>query len=680
VSADGFDLTITPGASLAVGTTYAVLISPDAVKNLNSADTFAGISDPDIWDFTTTTDGTAPTIASTSPADDATEVLPFRDLVATFSEEIALTGAGSVIIRNAGLASDEIVITLPDDQVSVSGTDLTVNPTAHLVGGTEYAVRISDDAVRDLNDNLFAGIADDTMWSFTTTAPPSGGLEVTPDHIVSSAFGVTGTLLAIDVPFVTVSPTFGGPDWPEDADDGFTAPAAVNDGIREPDNNAGGKGWEPDGTPLTEAKGYFTYPGENNGGQPSVTWTFDLPNGVVVNAVYANFGSRGSSDRALYSYAEGAASDSVTVNQHPAPSNGDLVLSWTDSDKVSHNSNFQRIFEGPITVAGGDGFEFQARDQGGNAAHIDAVVIDVGSGSGDYFIWADGFTGIDLGDPDADFDRDGLSNDTERLFGLDPTDPASANPISIPLDAAAGTLSFTRRDDALTGKFARVETSTDLVMWTEDSGAMLAAGDPDAGGIESVSVTLSPGLLSAPTLFVRIVQDDGVIFAANFEDANGGFVPVGTPNDWAWGAPNSDNDAGLILTTGNRGSTNCWGTRLGEGTAASSVITLGADSILRGPDLDLTGVTAAEFRFAAAVDANTGDTLEILVKEAGTGAVLETITPATPPATTDWANFGPFGLPSAAGKNVYLEFRFQGADAAYIGLYIDDVTVSKALP
>ncbi len=40
-----------------------------------------------------------------------------------------------------------MVITLPDDRVSASDTDLTINPTADLDLSTNYAIQISADAV-----------------------------------------------------------------------------------------------------------------------------------------------------------------------------------------------------------------------------------------------------------------------------------------------------------------------------------------------------------------------------------------------------------------------------------------------------------------------------------------------------------------------------------------------------
>jgi hypothetical protein len=121
----------------------------------------------------------------------------------------------------------------------------------------------------------------------------------------------------------------------------------------------------------------------------------------------------------------------------------------------------------------------------------------------DYETWSAEFPGADLGDPDADFDGDGLRNHVELAFGLDPTDPASANPITVALDAANGTLSFTRRDPQLTGLSYRVWTSGDLVNWTEDTGAVLTPGTP-GNEIETVEVELSKDLLEGPVLFVRV--------------------------------------------------------------------------------------------------------------------------------------------------------------------------------
>ena len=125
-------------------------------------------------------DATGPAISVTSPADDAGGVPVGATLVATFNEDIALTGTGSVTIRDLGPGPD-VVISLPDAQVSLSGTrDLVINPTSDLLSNNGYAVRISAGAIQDqaLTPNAFAGILDDATWDFSTGGPPPAGPNV----------------------------------------------------------------------------------------------------------------------------------------------------------------------------------------------------------------------------------------------------------------------------------------------------------------------------------------------------------------------------------------------------------------------------------------------------------------------------------------------------------------------
>lgn len=125
-------------------------------------------------------DTTGPAITATNPADDASGVPVSANLVATFNEDIALTGNGTVTIRDLGPGPD-VVIGLPDTQVSLSGTrDLVINPTADLLPNNGYAVRISADAIRDQApiQNVFAGILDDATWDFSTGGTPPDGPNV----------------------------------------------------------------------------------------------------------------------------------------------------------------------------------------------------------------------------------------------------------------------------------------------------------------------------------------------------------------------------------------------------------------------------------------------------------------------------------------------------------------------
>jgi hypothetical protein len=120
--------------------------------------------------YTIGVDTTAPTIVSTDPADGATGLYVATDLVATFDEDISLTGAGTVTLKDTDDDSATVVINLPDAQVSASGTDLTINPGSNLDFNTNFAVQISADAIEDGSANAFAGIADTTTWNFTTAA------------------------------------------------------------------------------------------------------------------------------------------------------------------------------------------------------------------------------------------------------------------------------------------------------------------------------------------------------------------------------------------------------------------------------------------------------------------------------------------------------------------------------
>ena len=76
-----------------------------------------------------------------------------------------------------------------------------------------------------------------------------------------------------------------------------------------------------------------------------------------------------------------------------------------------------------------------------------------------------------------------------------------------PLVPAEGTFSFTRRSTELSGASYAIYTSTDLLNWTEDAGAVLEAGDPDLNDIETVDVTLSASAVNG-RLFVQIVASE----------------------------------------------------------------------------------------------------------------------------------------------------------------------------
>jgi autotransporter-associated beta strand protein len=121
-----------------------------------------------------------------------------------------------------------------------------------------------------------------------------------------------------------------------------------------------------------------------------------------------------------------------------------------------------------------------------------------------YDTWLTGFTfvpGADktsTGDPDGD----GMTNQNEYAFGLNPTLGTSVNPITQQLDKTTGNFQYTRRaTPAAAGLTYTVFTSTNLVTWVP-SGAT-ETGFTTAGDIQTVTVNVTAPAVDGK-LFVRV--------------------------------------------------------------------------------------------------------------------------------------------------------------------------------
>ena len=115
-------------------------------------------------------DTTPPTASSFSPADNDTDVAVGANLVIDFSEAIQ-KGTGNLEIKK--LSDNSVVETIAVTAANVTVTDsqLTIDPTANLAPGTDYYVEIANGAIQDLAGNNYAGITGDSTWNFTTTGP-----------------------------------------------------------------------------------------------------------------------------------------------------------------------------------------------------------------------------------------------------------------------------------------------------------------------------------------------------------------------------------------------------------------------------------------------------------------------------------------------------------------------------
>ncbi|MCX6880163.1 MAG: autotransporter-associated beta strand repeat-containing protein [Verrucomicrobia bacterium] len=130
-------------------------------------------------------------------------------------------------------------------------------------------------------------------------------------------------------------------------------------------------------------------------------------------------------------------------------------------------------------------------------------VLNLGPGGSDYDTWASGFAGSDLSDPAADSDRDGMTNQQEYAFGLNPTLGSSVNPITVRLDQTTGRFSYTRRNPALTDLIYTVLASTDLVIWAADPLPGSQTPDSLTAEIQTVTVNVATPPVDGK-LFVRV--------------------------------------------------------------------------------------------------------------------------------------------------------------------------------
>ncbi|MGY9060180.1 MAG: Ig-like domain-containing protein, partial [Candidatus Puniceispirillales bacterium] len=172
---------IDSSSTLSAGTYSAVVngISPSNISS-GTTGTFGGKnwtltnSSGTQWDLVVTVpDTTAPTLSSSSPADNATDVAVDTNIVLNFSEAVDVE-SGDIVIKKTSDDSVVEAINVTGGLVSGSGTaQITVNPTADLESGVEYYVVIDATAFDDSADNSYAGISSTTALSFTTSLSPT---------------------------------------------------------------------------------------------------------------------------------------------------------------------------------------------------------------------------------------------------------------------------------------------------------------------------------------------------------------------------------------------------------------------------------------------------------------------------------------------------------------------------
>ena len=159
---------------------YAVTIASNALLD-TQGHPFAGITDSTTWRFTAVAYETnPPLVAATWPANGETAFNRFETLRLTFNESVQAAG-GLITISNLTLGRNVERISVTDAaRVTISGSNLWIQPTHPLAAGQEHGVRIEPGVIRDLfppAPNPFAGFTSNTGWRFFTKPDPGAFVE-----------------------------------------------------------------------------------------------------------------------------------------------------------------------------------------------------------------------------------------------------------------------------------------------------------------------------------------------------------------------------------------------------------------------------------------------------------------------------------------------------------------------
>ncbi|GAB5522944.1 MAG: hypothetical protein Roseis2KO_08160 [Roseivirga sp.] len=190
VVVSGSEVTITPSVELPLDEELLVFLTASALSDGNG-NNIQGVFIDTRWTFTIG-DITSPSIVSLTPTAGGVAGEGITELKALFNEPVVKgSGGGSrAIIRRL---SDNVIIEsilMESSQVSVSGAEVTISPSAELPLDEELLVFLTASAVTDMSGNDIQGVFIDTRWTFTIadiTSPsivsltPTVGSNITDD-------------------------------------------------------------------------------------------------------------------------------------------------------------------------------------------------------------------------------------------------------------------------------------------------------------------------------------------------------------------------------------------------------------------------------------------------------------------------------------------------------------------
>ena len=185
-----------------------------------------------------------PTLSSSTPADDATDISVSSNIVLNFSENVDVE-SGNITIKKTSDNSTVETIDVTSGQVTGSGsTQITINPSSDLTGSTEYYVLIDATAFDDATSNSYAGISSTTALSFTTedNIAPTLSSSVPADNATGVAVNANVVLTFSE----SVSATSGNVTIKKTSDDSTVEQISVTggqvsgNGAQGPQGQAGG--------------------------------------------------------------------------------------------------------------------------------------------------------------------------------------------------------------------------------------------------------------------------------------------------------------------------------------------------------------------------------------------------------------------------------------------------------
>ncbi|EDZ59971.1 outer membrane autotransporter, putative [Candidatus Pelagibacter sp. HTCC7211] len=158
-------ITVNPSSNFDPNIEYYVLIDATAFDDISS-NSYAGISSTTALSFTTA--NVLPTLSSSTPADNATDVARDANIVFNFSEIVDVK-TGNITIKKTSDDSTFETIDVTSSNVTGTGTtQITINPTSNFEAETEYYVLIDATAFDDVSSGSYTGISSTTALSFTT--------------------------------------------------------------------------------------------------------------------------------------------------------------------------------------------------------------------------------------------------------------------------------------------------------------------------------------------------------------------------------------------------------------------------------------------------------------------------------------------------------------------------------